>query len=177
MIMYTVTLWVVAISGEYLNSCPRTTDYAFCPAFDYDDQTLNECPSGWTCEGDARVVFQQIGGEGFQFFYVGGDSLTGAGTSDYFPVPESAYDLRWGRSGGADDGGVIIEDSEGNTICDVRDGADTNIFFEQTCVIEDYVGQCIRIYTWDSVRYFEYDLVMSLPTDIRMTIYVPICPS
>ena len=151
MIVYVLALAVVAISGQYTNTCPRTTDYEYCPAFDYDDETVGECPPGWTCEGDAKVYTYSL--TPGTFFRIGDDGEQGAATSDYFHVPDSAYDLRWERCGGADDayGGVIIEDSEGNTICDVRDGTNTDSFFEQTCVIEDYVGQCIRIYTWDSV--------------------------
>ena len=143
-----LTLWVQVISGQ-TNPCPRTTDYTFCPVFDFDDEVVGECPSGWSCTGDAEV-FERWN---ILFFKVGGDDEVGSATSDYLPVPQGAVDLNWERCGGADEGGVIIEDSEGNTICDERYGEDTNVFLEQTCNLEAYVGECIRIYTWDAERY------------------------
>lgn len=148
-----LVLCVVGTTGQFTNWCPRTTEYTFCPSFDYEDTTLGDCPDGWTCEGNAMVVTHFNVDSGNPFFAIGWDTTTGSATSDYFPVPEDTYDLQWERCGGADDGGVIIQDSEGNTICDVRDGTNTNSFFEQNCVLDGYAGQCIRIYTWDSVRY------------------------
>jgi len=136
------------VTGQFKNYCPRTSDYEYCPLFSYDDQTVGDCPSGWVCDGDARLA---SGYDGL-YFHIGGDGPTGSATSDYLQVPKNAVELVWERCGGADDGGVRVDDAEGNAICTVTDGTNTNTMFEQSCDMTAHALQCIRIYAWDNIN-------------------------
>ena len=152
-------------TAEAVKSCPQTTDYEFCPALTFEEESPGECPSGWTCNGSAitanvtsLLVCQcnldpcTSGSCGY-IFLIANDYDIGSATSDYFPVPSNAVEIIWQRSGGSEDGGVIVQDDNGNTICDVRDGTDTNTMFQQNCDLNGYGGECIRIYAWDAQRY------------------------
>ena len=132
-------------ANDELNSCGSITPTLIFEA--------DGCPSGWTCSGSATVK-----GEGSlgRILWVGGDNEKGSATSNYFPVPTYAVGMTWDRCGGAEDGGVIVQDVNGNTICDIRDGTDTNTMFQQSCNLIDRgitSGECIRIYVWDNQRY------------------------
>ena len=152
----------LVIKGGW-NPCPRTTDYDLCPSLVFEWELDGECPSGWTCEGDAAVkswpgssnhqclcnLAPCSEGACGQFLYVGDDRTTGSMTSDYFPVPSNAVDMIWQRAGGAENGGVKVEDVGGNAICEVTGGTNTNTVFQESCDLAAYAGQCIRLRAWN----------------------------
>jgi len=123
----------------------------------FEDDALNSCPMGWTCEGSAKVSGEGAGGssgvEGAHFFYMGYDSDQGDATSDAFRLPVGAKTLQWMRSGGADDGGVMLRVAGGGAeICSGQDGHNSNTMKIDECAIPDgFEGVSVELYVWDHV--------------------------